>query len=143
MLAIVASSCGDQGAKLVNSSDQSCADKVALAMNSSQPVSGAWDCLGTTMKAAYADIGVTGDGGIAHNLNAAKYMSTVKFVGHRSLYDDITDNRFLLYRVEGDPDGHVVGYTEIQIDPASGVVQSEQTTYCKPPGDLLCNGLPA
>ncbi len=92
-------SCGDQGAKLLNSSDQPCADKVALAMNSSQPVTGAWDCLGTTMKAAYADIGVTGDDGIAHNLNSAKYMSTVKFVGHRSLYDDTSDKRFLLYRV--------------------------------------------
>ncbi len=37
---VVLASCGDQGAKLVNSSDQSCADKFALAVNSSQPVAG-------------------------------------------------------------------------------------------------------
>lgn len=62
---VVACSCGDQGAKLVNGSDQSCGDKFALATNSSQPVAGAWECLDMTMKAAYADLGVTGDDGIA------------------------------------------------------------------------------
>ncbi len=140
---VVLASCGDQGAKLVNSSDQSCADKFALAVNSSQPVAGAWDCLDTTMKAAYADLGITGDDGIAKNLNSAKYMETVKFVGHRSLYGSGYEKRFLLYRVEGHPNGeHIVGYTEIEVEPVLERVRSEQTTYCKPQGEISCAGLP-
>lgn len=43
-------------------------------------------------------------------------METVKFVAHHGIYDDQSDKRFLLYQVEGHPNGeHIVGYTEIRL----------------------------
>lgn len=133
-----------QGARLTATSDQACADKVALAVSSSQPVTGAWDCLDATMRVAYTDLDITSDAQIPENTDPDRYMETVKFVGHRDLQGStLSDARWLLYRAEGHPNGtHVVGYEEIEIDPSSGKVHSVKTTYCKPLGDLACDGLP-
>jgi hypothetical protein len=152
-LSVLICSCGtgsqDQGARLVKSSDQPCADKVALALNSSRPVAGAWDCFDDYLKSIYSHPSfpapiVVSDEDIAGWVNPTKYMEIVKFVGHRALYDTPPYNAsYLLYRIEGHPNGqHIVGYQEIEIDPDSELVHSETTTYCKPQGDLICSSMP-
>lgn len=132
------------GASLVSHSDQPCADKVALAENSPQPVDGAWNCFDTSLKKIYAELGIKpSDAGLGQWLNPAKYMETIKFVGHRALYDSSPDPSRLLYRVEGHPNGrHIIGYTEIEIATSTGLVMSASTTYCQPEGDIICTDLP-
>jgi hypothetical protein len=135
---------GDQGAKLTKGSDHPCANKVALALNSSRPVAGAWACFDDYLKSIWSGLGVNSDDDIAHWLNSAKYMETVKFVGNRALYDTPPFNTgHFLYRMEGHPSGnHIVGYTDIEVAPDSGLVHSETTEYCEPQGSLTCKDLP-
>jgi hypothetical protein len=142
---VLISSCGgDQGAKLTKGSDHACADKVALALNSSKLVTGAWTCFDDYLKGIWKDFGVSSDDSLAHWINSAKYMEAVKFVGNRGLYDTPPFNTaHMLYRMEGHPNGnHIIGYADIEIDPDSGLVHSETTEYCQPQGDLICKGLP-
>lgn len=136
--------CGEQGARALNSSNEPCADKVALARNTSEPVAGAWNCMDAIMKAELADVGATSDDGITHIPDPRKHMDTVKFVGHRSLYNDSYEKWYLMYRVDGNYGGqHIVGYTEIRLDPILRLVRYEDTLYCKPLGSIDCTGLPA
>ncbi len=139
-------SCGiDTGAKLTNHSDQPCADKVALALNSSQVVSGAWACFDPYLKGIWQGLGVHSDTDLANWLNPAKFMETVKFLAHRALYDSPPFNTaHLLYRMEGNPNGrHITGYTDIEIDSDSALAHSEDAAYGSPDGDLICSGLPS
>ena len=133
----------------MNSSDQACADKVALALNSSQTVPGAWECFDDFLKSSFSHPdfparAVSSDKDISSWLNPTKYMETVKFVGHRSIQGEVADpSIWLLYRVEGHPNGQgIVGYQEIEIDTDSGLVHTESVIYCQPQGDINCAGLP-
>jgi hypothetical protein len=147
MVMVLVVSCGFQSspsaARLILSSGQPCADKVALADNSGQPVDGAWACLNPSAQDVLRGFGVKNDSDMAHWLNPDKYMETVKFVGRTTLYGPAAADDWFLFRVEGHPTGaQITGYTEIEVDLGTGLVAKHDTTYCKPQGDLICKGLP-
>jgi hypothetical protein len=109
-------------------------------------VAGAWACFGDHLKFTWSHRGVSSDDGITHSLDSNYYMETVEFIGHRALLPQPSyyNTYYLLYRIEGHPNGqHIRGYQEIEIDPGSGLIYSETTTYCWPIGHFNCDlGLP-